>query len=241
MVLPGYRQLSALHLAVLHKLPTVVKFLVEHCKVNVNCVSNMGDDGTPLHMAYGIGDESIARYLIEHGADQDALDENGRKPVDYKSFSTNRYSGASNFSIKQRAIYKRMGSDEYDYYITMRKQGYGEREATELTLKKFQSLQENLGGIANDQTRPTMQKLSRYINDMTSSYQTIGLELGVPFATLKIIRNDPNLPNLREKCREMLHVWLENDVCATWKKLCDALQEAEMRVLADQIKSSLQI
>ena len=26
---------------------------------------------TPLHMTYGIGEESIAQYLIEHGADQD--------------------------------------------------------------------------------------------------------------------------------------------------------------------------
>ena len=239
----SYRQLSALHLAVLHKLPTVVKFLVEHCKVNVNCVSNMGDDGTPLHMAYGIGDESIARYLIEHGADQDALDEDSRKPVDSQFFSINRYSSASNMVIKQREIYKRMGSDEYNHYNTLINQGYDELKAIEPTFKKFQSLrQENLvGGIANDQNRPTMQKLSRYIEDMTPSYQTIGLELGVPFATLKIIRNDPNMPDLRDKCLEMLHVWLKNDISATWKKLCDALQEAEMRVLADQIKSSLQI
>ena len=35
-------------------------------------------------MAYGICEESIAQYLIEHayGADQNALDEDGRKPID---------------------------------------------------------------------------------------------------------------------------------------------------------------
>ena len=35
-------------------------------------------------MAYGIGEESIAQYFIEHGADQDALDSDDRKPIDYK-------------------------------------------------------------------------------------------------------------------------------------------------------------
>ena len=276
----SYHQLSALHLAILHKLPTVVKFLVEDCKINVNCVSKMRDFGAPLHWAYGIGEESIALYLIEHGADEDTLDGDGRKPIDYKFHSTNRYSNASDLGIKQRILYKRMDSDEYIYLSKLRNQGYGEEKATELTFKKFQSLQENLvrgiandqnrptmqklgygeqeatelafkkfqslqenlvRGIANDQNRPTMQKLNHYIKDMAPSYQTIGLELGVPYATLKLIRNDPNFLDIKEKCREMLHVWLENDISATWKKLCDALQEAEMSVVAEQIKSSLQI
>ena len=68
----------ALHFAVLHKLLTVIKFLVEECKVNVNCVSHKVANATPLHMAYGIGEERIAQYLIEHGADQNALDTDGR-------------------------------------------------------------------------------------------------------------------------------------------------------------------
>ena len=74
---------SALRLAVLHKLFTVIKFLVEECKVDVNCTYKSAD-GTPLHMAYGMGEENIAQYLIEHGADQDAVDDDGRKPKDYR-------------------------------------------------------------------------------------------------------------------------------------------------------------
>ena len=50
---------TGLHLAVLHKLFTVVKFLVEDYKVEVNCVSQNASNGTPLHMAYSIGEESI--------------------------------------------------------------------------------------------------------------------------------------------------------------------------------------
>ena len=78
-------ELKALHLAVLHKLFTIVKFLVADCKVDVNCVDPTAANGTPLHMAYGIGEESIAQYLTEHGVDQDALDSEGRKPIEYCS------------------------------------------------------------------------------------------------------------------------------------------------------------
>ena len=96
---------TALHYAVLHKLFTVVKFLVADDKVNVNCVSHGVANGNPLHMAYSI---SIAQYLIEHGADQDALDKDGRKPIDYKLYvhSKNFYAYVSQFFIKQRVICK---------------------------------------------------------------------------------------------------------------------------------------
>ena len=69
----------------------------------MNCVCHNIVDGTPLHMAYGIGEESIAQYLIEHGADQDALDEDGRKPIDYNSYvnSRNPYARMSQIFIKR--------------------------------------------------------------------------------------------------------------------------------------------
>ena len=122
-------------------------------------------------------------------------------------------------------------------------QRIGEIEAVELTFKEFPSLQENLnGGIGNHpnlEATPSPRELNRYITEMTSSYQDIGLELDIPYATLKLIRNDPNLSDLKEKCRKMLEVWLEDDTSATWKKLCDALQEVGMSVLAEKIKNSL--
>ena len=55
---------------------------------------------------------------------------------------------------------------------------------------------------------------------------------------MKLIKNDPILSGLKEKCQKMLEMWLENDISATRKKLCDALQEVEMSVLAEQIKNS---
>ena len=95
--------MAVLHLVVLHKLFTVVKFLVEECKVDVNCVSSLANDGTPLHIAYGMGEESIVQYLIEHSADQNVLDSNGRKPIDYKFYTDpeNIHACTSQFYIKR--------------------------------------------------------------------------------------------------------------------------------------------
>ena len=53
-------QHTALHLAVLHKLFSVIKFLVEDCKVDINYISNPTHGGTALHMAYGMGEKNIA-------------------------------------------------------------------------------------------------------------------------------------------------------------------------------------
>ena len=210
--------LTVLNLAVLHKLFTIVKFLVEECEVKVNHVSPEANNGTPLHMAYGIGEENIAQYLIEHGANQGALDGDGRKPIDYKLYvgSTNYYATLSQNLIEKRVMRKNIFS--------------------------FPSLQVNLDDITNRpnlEATPTQKDLRRHITDMASSYQQIGLELDVPYAELKLIRNDFNLPDPKEKCRKMLEVWLESDTSATWKKLCNALQEVEMGVLAEQIKKSV--
>ena len=122
-------------------------------------------------------------------------------------------------------------------------QRIGEIEAEELTFKEFPFLQENLdGGIGkhpNLEATPSPRELNQYLTDMAPSYQEIGSELDIPYATMKLIRRDPNLSDLKEKCRNMLEVWLENDTSATWKKLCDALQEVGISVLAEQIKNSL--
>ena len=97
---------TALNYVMLHKLFTVVKFLVEECKVDVNCVCHGVINGSPLHMAYSISEESIAQYLIEHGADQDAFDSDGRKPIDYKLYmlSKTAYACASQSYIKRRVL-----------------------------------------------------------------------------------------------------------------------------------------
>ena len=229
---------TPLHFAVLHKLFTIVKFLVEDCRVDVNCANSLINGGTSLHMAYGIGEESIAQYLIEHGANQDALDSGGRKPLDYKlyAYSKNDYSRASQWFIKERVLNKKLDSIEYGYYSRLCDQGYHELEATELTFEKFPSLHDNLDGGIPNHRNPTMKELNPYITDMAPSYYNIGLELDVVDSKLKVIQSDPSLPDLERKCRKMLEVWLETDISATWKKLCDALQDVGLIVLAEQIK-----
>ena len=233
--------LTVLNLAVLHKLFTIVKFLVEEHKVDVNHVSPDANNGTPLHMAYGIGEENIAQYLIEHGADQGAVDGDGRKPIDYKLYvgSTNCYATLSQMLSEQRVMNKNIFSREL-YYRELRIEGKSDDEARELTLEKFPSLQDDIvTNQPNLEDTPTLRELNRHIIHMATSYFEIGLELDVPSAKLKLIKNDPTLPDLKEKCRKMLEVWLESDTSATWKKLCDALQEVKMGVLAEQIKTSV--
>ena len=242
---PALFTITAIHFAVLYKLLNVVKFLVEECTVDINCVCDSIINGTPLHMAYGIGEESIAQYLIENGANQDALDTNGRKPIDYKLYvsSSNAYACFSQFFLKRAVILNNVNCCENEHFSILCQEGVGEINAVELIFNKFPSLKEKFnGGIANHQNlenTPTPKELNHYITDMAPSYQDIGLELDIPYATLKLIRRDPSLSDLKEKCRKMLEVWLENDTSATWKKLCDALQEVGMSVLAEQIKNSL--
>ena len=127
----------------------------------------------------------------------------------------------------------------------MCQQGTTEVEAIELTFNKFPSLKESLDGdIANQRNldvAPTLHELNHYITDMAPSYCNIGLELDIVYSKLKVIQSDPGLPDLKRKCRKMLEMWLENDTSATWKKLCDALQEVGMSVLAERIKNKLYI
>ena len=131
--------MTVLHLAVLHKFFIVVRYLVEDCKVDVNCVSHSVAKATPLHMAYGIGEESIAQYLIEHGANQDALDSDGSKPIDYKLYFNPRkkYVIASQFFIKRQIIRQDLFSREHAYFSELVEQGHDEEEAILLTFDNF--------------------------------------------------------------------------------------------------------
>ena len=133
--------LTAFHHAVLYKLFTIVKFLVEDCKVDVNRTSTHTTGGTALHMAYGIR-ENIAQYLIEHGTDQDATDGNGSKPKDHGLYGDpkNIYSAISTFFCKERVILKSLLSHENLHYVQLCDQGLTVVEAVDLTFKKSPSL-----------------------------------------------------------------------------------------------------
>ena len=249
---------TALHLAILHKLFSVIKFLVEDCKVDVNYISNASNGGTPLHVAYGIGEKNIAQYLIEHGADQEAIDDDSKKPKDYEFYKNSFYSFAIKYCSKRRVILKNVGPECTYYAELCVEQGISEFEAMDLTFEKFPYLQkfidgsyvswrtqvkqDSSGGLVYQkilEATPTLKELNHYITDMAPSYYDIGLQLDIVNSQLKLIKNDPSLPDLKEKCRKMLEVWLENDTSATWKKLCDVLEEEGLSVLAEQIKNSI--
>jgi len=184
-------------------------------------------------MAYGIGEENITKYLIEHGADQEALDDDGRKPKDCKFYRSDKYSVISMYLFKQRVIYRNILGPEFIHFMQLCIQGKPDLEALDCTFEKFPSLQKY--DQRNLEATPTLKELNQYITDMAPSYDRIGLELDIVNSQIKLIRNDPSLPSLKEKCLKMLEVWLENDTSATWKKLCGALRETGQSVLAEKI------
>ena len=86
---------------------------------------------------------------------------------------------------------------------------------------------------------PTLRKLGRYITDIAPCYYELGIELDIRNSRLKGIKCDSSLLNLTDKCQKMFEVWLESDICATWKKLCDALEEKQHQVLAEKIRKEM--
>ena len=228
----------ALHYALFLKLFNVVKFLVEECKVNVNVKCLGMSNSTPLHVAYGMKQDSMIEYLIQHGADKHAVDNDGKKPSDYRyTFykSENRYSCLSESMrkiTKMQDISKLSEVQEKTQTVQM-------EDAINLGSKKH-PVEEGSADHNLDAT-PTLNELNRYITEMAPSYFAIGLELDIVNSQLKLIKSDPGLPNLKEKCLKMLEVWLENDTSATWRKLCEALQEEHigLKVLAENMAKKI--
>jgi ankyrin repeat protein len=68
---------SCLHLAVLRGDRRAIELLL-NAGLNVNDIGDMGF--TPLHYAYMVGFDDIVQMLIEHGADQNIINEFGDKP-----------------------------------------------------------------------------------------------------------------------------------------------------------------
>ena len=88
-------------------------------------------------------------------------------------------------------------------------------------------------------TPPTPIKLKPYITRMALHYYNIGLELDIVTSKLRIIQNDTRFPGVEEKCREVLNLWLESDLSATWEKLCKALERIDQSVLAKDIREKI--
>jgi hypothetical protein len=71
---------------------------------------------TPLHLAYARRDYTMAKLLIENGADQTRMNKAGQKPKDMLSFGTNEQ---ENFARADRVMYETVGTyhrlSENDY------------------------------------------------------------------------------------------------------------------------------
>ena len=81
-----------------------------------------------------------------------------------------------------------------------------------------------------------MKELNQYVNDIAPCYHDIGLVLDIRYSQLKVIKTDTSFPSLTDKCKKMMEVWLATDIHATWKKLCNALDEIEHQALAENIR-----
>ena len=83
---PGEARATPLHYAAFCGMHDVAKFLIIEHSQDVNS-RGFDDKETPLHVASRRGHADIAQLLLEHGADGNAQDENGRTPL----FQSSRY------------------------------------------------------------------------------------------------------------------------------------------------------
>ena len=223
----------------------IVKFAIERCGYDVNSIIRDPNNDTEiqftlLHLAYCANEPALAEYLISKGADKNATDFRGLKPIEYSGGHEGIVKQCE-YLVQHRLITRDFSSEENKHRILLLREGYSEEEAVSRVIEKFPLLKLETSSPSKCDLNdvPTMKELNRYITDMAPFYFNIGLELDVLNNQLKLIRNDPSLPDLKEKCRKMLEVWLENDTSATWMKLCDALCEIGQNVLAENIKSKL--
>ena len=65
----------------------------------------------------------------------------------------------------------------------------------------------------------------------------LGLQLGLPSATLRLIAADPNIKDINSQRLAMLSEWLKYDIAASWEKLAAALATIGENVVAANVRS----
>ena len=65
----------------------------------------------------------------------------------------------------------------------------------------------------------------------------LGLQLGLPNATLRLIAADPNIKGIKSQRLAMLSEWLKYDTAASWEKLAAALASIGENVAATNVRS----
>ena len=132
---------SLLHYAVTSNCFDVVCFLLEECSdIDVNATDDILR--TPLHLAYLHRHIQIAQYLIEHGADEYAMDSDGHTPYEYID-GRRSYVMISEYLQNRRKIHHIPFSIEHCYYMKLANLGNDDNEAVYLTMEQFPSLKED--------------------------------------------------------------------------------------------------
>ena len=132
---------SLLHYAVIFNCFDVVCFLLEECSdIDVNAT----DDNmcTPLHSAYLNGHTQIAQYLIQHGADEYAVNSYGCTPYQYIDGDPDCIETSEYFQSR-RKIHHIPYSIEHCYYMKLINIGIDMKETVSLTMEQFPSLKED--------------------------------------------------------------------------------------------------
>ena len=65
----------------------------------------------------------------------------------------------------------------------------------------------------------------------------LGLQLGLPSATLRLIAADPNIKDIKSQRLAILSEWLKRDTAAGWDKLAAALTMMGENVVAANVRS----
>ena len=220
----------------------IIKYAIEKCQFNVNSVMRHPNDdksySTLLHFTYMLNHQDFAKYLIEKGADKHATDTHGLKPSEYKG-GLEPALKRSEHCLNLRLINKNFHSKENFLYLELTAEGYSEEEAVSRVLEVYPLLKSHKPAKRNLDDIPKMKELNIYTVDIASFYLDLGLQLNIPNENLQLIDKEHSLPSLREKCQKMLEEWLERDTTATWKKLCQALQQLRKNSLALKIEADI--
>ena len=134
--------ISLLHYAVIVNCFDIVCFLLEECSdMDVNVIADVSLR-TPLHHAYLYGQTEIAQYLIQHGADVFAVDIDGCTPYEYIDGNPDCIM-YSDYLQNKRKIHEIPYSIEHCYFMKLKNNSFGDKEAVSLTMEQFPSLKED--------------------------------------------------------------------------------------------------
>ena len=110
--------------------------------IDVNATNDHSMRYTPLHLAYLYGHTQIAQYLIQHGADEYAVDSDGCTPYEYIDGDPDCLEASERFQNRRKIHYVPY-SIEHCYYMKLVNIGINKKEAVSLTVEQFPSLKED--------------------------------------------------------------------------------------------------